>query len=363
MRKWRAGATPAEFKRIAPATRIYRTDEALDPSQGVALHTRDGLRPRAAASSPARAPRCSGPPGACSTCRPTRCTCGRRRERCALACSASRSTARAPSALKVARQPDRPVLVPRRRRRPPQRAGALRAAAATACGPPRCNAGDARAAARAARQLLRRPRQRAARALSALPTPGRATRSRTASSATTCSTARRGWRRPQALADPRVYAVRYARPDIAHEISLAHGVDRIEALGSDAVVVGSDGTRPALHQPAPRPRARSRAGPLHAAKRRAGRDAQPRLLLQADSAHEGLLGLPIIGRRPGRRARQLRHESAVAALPAQPAPDAAASSARSTRVPAGNATTAAALRASTGTATRGRSSSQAASSR
>ena len=35
MRKWGAG----EFKRIAPATRIYRSDEPLDPWQGVALHT------------------------------------------------------------------------------------------------------------------------------------------------------------------------------------------------------------------------------------------------------------------------------------------------------------------------------------
>jgi len=39
LRKWRPGATPAEFKRIAPATRIYRSDEALDPMQGVALHS------------------------------------------------------------------------------------------------------------------------------------------------------------------------------------------------------------------------------------------------------------------------------------------------------------------------------------
>src|ERR1044071_2983898 len=33
-RRW-----PEEFKRIAPASRIYRADEALDPSQGVALHS------------------------------------------------------------------------------------------------------------------------------------------------------------------------------------------------------------------------------------------------------------------------------------------------------------------------------------
>ena len=47
MRKWQSGATPADFKRIAPATRIYRTDEPLDPYQGVALHTRVGATSRA----------------------------------------------------------------------------------------------------------------------------------------------------------------------------------------------------------------------------------------------------------------------------------------------------------------------------
>jgi len=35
MRQWGQG----EFKRIAPATRIYRSDEPLDPAQGLALHT------------------------------------------------------------------------------------------------------------------------------------------------------------------------------------------------------------------------------------------------------------------------------------------------------------------------------------
>lgn len=35
MRRWGKG----EFKRIAPATRIYRSDEPLDPWQGLALHT------------------------------------------------------------------------------------------------------------------------------------------------------------------------------------------------------------------------------------------------------------------------------------------------------------------------------------
>ncbi|MET3134265.1 hypothetical protein AAKU55_004560 [Oxalobacteraceae bacterium GrIS 1.11] len=39
LRKWRPDATPADFRRIAPATRIYRTDQPLDPNAGIALHT------------------------------------------------------------------------------------------------------------------------------------------------------------------------------------------------------------------------------------------------------------------------------------------------------------------------------------
>src|SRR6185369_2190942 len=39
LRKWRTGATPADFKRIAPATRIYRAAEDLDPNRGLALHS------------------------------------------------------------------------------------------------------------------------------------------------------------------------------------------------------------------------------------------------------------------------------------------------------------------------------------
>src|SRR5688572_21947153 len=39
LRHWRHDATPRDFKRILPATRIYRTDANLDLDQGVALHT------------------------------------------------------------------------------------------------------------------------------------------------------------------------------------------------------------------------------------------------------------------------------------------------------------------------------------
>lgn len=49
-----------------------------------------------------------------------------------------------------------------------------------------------------------------------------------------------GWGYPQKAARSPLYAVRWANGDV-HQVILEHGIDRIEAMGSDAVVVGSDG--------------------------------------------------------------------------------------------------------------------------
>jgi hypothetical protein len=114
-----------------------------------------------------------------------------------------------------------------------------------------------------------------------------------------------GWRRPQNIDDPRAFAVRYARPEMAHEIVLEHGVDRIEALGNDAVLVGSDGRD--LHFTS------LRLGRVPSA---AGRYVRPNASQGETRSHgffyntaDGLLGLPIVG--PGESAaRQLRRESA-----------------------------------------------------
>jgi len=38
-RRWRPDATPQDFKRILPATRVYRTDDDFDPHEPLALHT------------------------------------------------------------------------------------------------------------------------------------------------------------------------------------------------------------------------------------------------------------------------------------------------------------------------------------
>jgi hypothetical protein len=50
-----------------------------------------------------------------------------------------------------------------------------------------------------------------------------------------------GWGYPQKTKQSNLYAVRWAGGS-PHQLSLRHGVDRIEQLGSDAVVVGTDGS-------------------------------------------------------------------------------------------------------------------------
>jgi hypothetical protein len=50
-----------------------------------------------------------------------------------------------------------------------------------------------------------------------------------------------GWGRPAKPADARVFVHRYARTAPAAALVLGHGVDRIEPLGDDAIVIGTDG--------------------------------------------------------------------------------------------------------------------------
>jgi hypothetical protein len=49
-----------------------------------------------------------------------------------------------------------------------------------------------------------------------------------------------GWGRPEDKAEWGLFLVRWARGD-SHELKLPHGVDRIEQMGTDAVIVGTDG--------------------------------------------------------------------------------------------------------------------------
>jgi hypothetical protein len=121
----------ADFRRIAPATRIYRSDEPLDPFAGVALHSVsicDLARPEMDCQSTAVL---GSAWDASSTFRRTRCSSGPRQTRGAPQDVASASSVfripldgSAPSALKTAGSPIDQFSFPRRRRRRAERAAA-----------------------------------------------------------------------------------------------------------------------------------------------------------------------------------------------------------------------------------------------
>jgi Beta propeller domain len=317
MRKWRTRMTSAEFKRIAPATRIYRTDEPLDPHGGVALHSVsicDLAKPELECEASA----VMGPPGRVFYVSPNSVfvwTTSRRGGQSAVPATSPGSSlfripldGSAPSALKVSGSPidqfsflesedgTLNVLV-----RSNGRGDGMWAA--------ETNSGDL--------ALLRVPltsfsdgRDSApSHAYRALPRPsGYALQSRYVG-AYLLYGAGTGWRRPQVTTHSQIYAVRYAEQGEAYEVPLTHAVDRIEALGSNAVAVGSDGKD--LHLTSLRlarfPVAVDRYVHKDAAQ---GETRSHGFYYKAESDNEGLLGLPIVGNgEPA--ARQLRKVSAA----------------------------------------------------
>ena len=126
LRHWRHDATPQDFKRILPATRIYRTDAELDLDDGSPC-TRSVSAIWRYRRCVANRQQCSARAGMCSTCRKTRCTCGPRsgrrdvETRCLVGVPHSPRWQRTERA-EGQRQPDRPDVVPATRRLP-QRAG------------------------------------------------------------------------------------------------------------------------------------------------------------------------------------------------------------------------------------------------
>ena len=311
VRRWRQGATPADFKRIAPATRIYRTDEPLDPFVGVALHSVsicDLASPELECESTA----VMGPPGrvfyvSANSVFVWTTTWRRGPDGTSPASAVFRIPldGAAPSALKVAGSPIDQfsfledadgmlnVLV-----RSNGRGDGMWAA--------EVNSGDL--------ALLRVPlasfsdgRDSApAHAYRSLPkADGYALQSRYVGSYLLYGT---GWRRPQPTAESLAYAVRYA-DGVTFALPLVHAVDRIEALGPHAVVVGADGRD--LHFTSVRlgraPVAAQRYTRKDAAQ---GETRSHGFFYKPDSERDGLLGLPIIG--GGDPAgRQLRKESAA----------------------------------------------------
>jgi len=117
-----------------------------------------------------------------------------------------------------------------------------------------------------------------------------------------------GWGNPETREDSNLFLVRWARGD-SHQLSLSHGVDRIEQMGSDAVIVGTDGQN--LHFSSVRlgswPEVVSRYTRKGASQ---GELRSHGFFYKADGDKTGTLGLPIsVPGRPGYR--HLFEESAA----------------------------------------------------
>jgi hypothetical protein len=314
LRRWRPGVTAADFKRIAPATRIFRTDEALDPYQGVALHAVtvcELARPEvdcestAVLGAPGRVFYVSGGSVYVWT-TPWR--------RALLEAQPGSAVFRilldgsAPTALKVAGSPidqfsflegednHLNVLV-RSGGRGDWMWGAEHGHGDYALLRVSLDSfSDGKDAAPAA-------------SYKPLPRPdGHAIQNRYVG-AYLLYGAGTGWRRAQRTLNSQAYAVRYAEDARAHAIGLAHGLDRIEAMGTDAVLIGSDGRD--LHftsvRLARKPAVQDRYTRRDAAQ---GETRSHGFYYKPENEAAGIVGLPIIGGDHS-ASRQLRHESAA----------------------------------------------------
>jgi Beta propeller domain len=109
-----------------------------------------------------------------------------------------------------------------------------------------------------------------------------------------------GWGYPRKAEHSSLYAVRWAGGNL-HTLSLTHGVDRIEQMGSDAVVVGTDGRD--LHFTAVR--LGDSPGVVDDYTREGASQGELRshgFFYKPDARNSGMLGLPIsVPARPGYR--------------------------------------------------------------
>jgi hypothetical protein len=109
-----------------------------------------------------------------------------------------------------------------------------------------------------------------------------------------------GWGEPESAKRPSLYAVRWAGDGALAELPLVHGVDRIEAMGADALVVGTDGKD--LHFTGIRLGGeRATLAERYTRKNAAQGELRSHgFFYKADGADSGLLGLPVRGAsRPG----------------------------------------------------------------
>jgi hypothetical protein len=295
-RKWRSGATEAEFKRIAPATRIYRSDEPLDPHQGVALHSVT-VCDLAAAELACESSAVLGPAGRVFYVSPGSVYVWNVKS----AVFRIPLDGAAPSALKVSGSPIDQfsflegndgflnVLV--------RGNGRGEAMWSSEHG----RAGDL--------ALLRVPLDSFSDGRDAAP-----------QESYRALPAAKGYGLQNRFVGPyllygasrssSIHAFRYATEASAHEVALGHGVDRIEALGDNAVAVGSYGadlTFTSLRL-GRFPVAADRYTRKGAAQ---GETRSHGFFYKADNRHEGLLGLPIIGNNRNAMHNQLRESASL----------------------------------------------------
>ena len=316
MRRWHAGATAAEFKRIAPATRIYRTDEEVEP-WGLTLHTVtvcDIARREMACESTG----VLGPAGRVFYVSQgsvyvwtTRYQREARETRTASAVFRIPLQGGAPTALKTSGSPidqlsflesdDGHLNVLLRAR---GRGEAMWAAESTS---------GSMALMRVPLDLFGDGRESApSSAYRRVPSPaGHNLQNRFVGPFVLYGSGST-WGAPNAPRANQLHALRWAEQSTVQTISIPHGVDRIEGMGRNAVVVGTAGkdlhfSSVRLAEDASIPHRYTRPDAAQGETRTHGFFYKP----EADEA--GIIGLPVVGGgRPGHK--QLRHGSAAVAF-------------------------------------------------
>jgi hypothetical protein len=313
-RKWRGKEASGEFHRIAPATRIYRTDDELDPWSGLALHTvtvcdfsgpEMDCRATAVLGPPGRVFYVSGQSVYVWT---TNWRQAQKENRASSSVFRIPLDGGAPSALKTAGSPidqfsflesddgHLNVMLRANGRGEAMWASERGSGDIALLRVPLSSFGDGRDS--APPESYRN-----------LPAPKGFTMQNRYVGPFLLYGAGASWGRPKERSDSPLYALRWAERAEAIALPLSHGVDRIEALGGHALVVGANG--PDLHFSSIR--LNGTAGLAHRYIRAEAAQGETRshgFFYKPETATGGMLGLPVRG---GGEAghRQLREESAA----------------------------------------------------
>jgi hypothetical protein len=313
-RKWRGKETSGEFHRIAPATRIYRSEDDLEPWSGLALHTVtvcDLFGPEMTCEATA----VLGPPGrvfyvsAESVYVWTTSWQQRQEEnRSSSALFRIPLDGSAPSALKAAGSPidqfsflesddgHLNVLLRSAGRGEAMWASERSGGEMALLRVPLSSFGDGRDSA---------PRER----YRTLPAPNGFTWQNRYVGPFLLYGAGESWGRPKEKNDSPLYALRWAESGDVQALPLSHGVDRIEALGAHALVVGAAGAD--LHFSSIRLNETAALGHRYVrAEAAQGETRSHGFFYKPETAADGMLGLPVRGGGEGGY-RQLREESAA----------------------------------------------------